>query len=83
MNDGSVKRKNGAEFVRGGPAKNIDDRYKWGSNMKEVVKKIDKKIRGEARGGMIYFDPIKQIIPPFAPPPLKPPLPNSKTFKWG
>ena len=73
------------EFGRGKSIgkKNREKVYKFSKNNKGVKAKIDKKIKGTAKGGMTWFDPVKQIIPPFAPPPLKPPLPNSKTFKWG
>ena len=58
-------------------------RGKFAANNRDMKGKIDKHIKGQAKGGMTWFDPAKQIIPPFAPPPLKPPIPNSKTFKWG
>jgi hypothetical protein len=82
---GKVSRTNGQPFNRGKSIgkDNIKRTYKFSKNNKGVSSKIDKKIKGQAKGGMTWFDPVKQIIPPFAPPPLKPPLPNSKTFKWG
>lgn len=47
-----------------------------------TLKKNDTKPKISASGGMVWRDPAKQIITPYAPPPaLKPPLPNTKTVK--
>ena len=82
---GKVTRTNGQPFSRGKSIgkDNIGRIYKFSKNNKGVKDKIDAKIKGQAKGGMTWFDPIKQIIPPYGPPPLKPPLPNSKKFDWG
>lgn len=53
----------------------------WPKYMSKVIK-YDSKVKGKASGGMTYFDAAKQIIPPYAPPPLKPVLPNSKKFTF-
>lgn len=47
------------------------------------VIEFDGKVNGTASGGMLYFDAQKQIIPPYAPPPLKPFLPSNEKFKFG
>ena len=52
------------------------------TNNATVKKLIDEKINGKGQGGMTWFDASKQIIPPYAPPPLKPPLPNTKKFEF-
>jgi len=89
ISDGAVKRTTFKNFDRGksldqsNGATNIEKIYKFSKNNKGVADKIDAKTKGQAKGGMVWFDPVKQIIPPFAPPPLKPPMPNNKTFKWG
>ena len=78
---GTVGRKSGTPFKRGGAPKKSEYRH-YSKNNLDIHKKIDLKIEGEARGGMTWFDASKQIIPPYGPPPLKPPLPNSKPFKF-
>ena len=71
----------GSPFARGGtPSKgNYRD---FSKNLVGINKKIDDRVTGEARGGMTWFDASKQILPPYAPPPLKPPLPNTKPFPF-
>lgn len=71
----------GSPFARGSaPSKgNYRD---FSKNLVGIKKKIDDRVKGEARGGMTWFDASKQIIPPYAPPPLKPPLPNTKPFPF-
>lgn len=59
-----------------------DEYNKFGSKLFKALEDWHKKLKGEAGGGMTFNDATKQIIPPYAPPPLKPPLPNSKKAKW-
>ena len=74
--NGKVSARAGSPFKRtSAPGKTPTNKFK--NNLKTVVKKIDDLVKGEARGGMTWFDASKQIIPPYAPPPLKPPLPNA------
>ncbi len=56
-------------------------RHYSGNNL-NINTKLDDKVKGQASGGMTWFDASKQIIPPYAPPPLKPPLPNTKKFPF-
>lgn len=51
---------------------------------KQLAKVIDfdGKVKGKASGGMLYFDAQKQIIPPYAPPPLKPFIPSNEKFEF-
>lgn len=53
----------------------------WPTYMAKIIK-YDSKVKGKANGGMTYFDAKKQIIPPYAPPPLKPVLPNNAKFEF-
>jgi hypothetical protein len=77
---GKLKRQ-GTPFMRGLPPAVMESKH-MGFNLKTITKKIDDHITGEGNGGMTWFDASKQIIPPYAPPPLKPPLPNSKKYKF-
>ena len=78
---GNVGRGSGTPFSRG--SKPTPGQYRdYSKNNAKVNEQIDKLIKGEARGGMTWFDASKQIIPPYAPPPLKPPLPNTKKFDF-
>jgi hypothetical protein len=78
---GSLTRSTGSPFARN-TAPTAGQYRDFSNNIVGIDKKIDKKIQGEARGGMTWQDVSKQIIPPYAPPPLKPPLPNTKPFKF-
>ena len=78
---GNVGRGSGTPFSRG--SEPTPGQYRdYSENNAKVNEQIDKKVAGEARGGMTWFDASKQIIPPYAPPPLKPPLPNTKKFDF-
>jgi hypothetical protein len=70
-------------FDRDSPNAGINKNWfrQWPKYMAKVIE-YEKKVKGTAGGGMTYFDAAKQIIPPYAPPPLKPPLPNNKKFKF-
>lgn len=59
-----------------------DEYNKFGNELYKALDAWHKKLKGEAGGGMTFSDATKQILPPYAPPPLKPPLPNSKKAKW-
>jgi hypothetical protein len=80
--DGKLKGRPGVVFDRGAEPGNAAARRKFSENFVNMYGKIDDKISGTARGGMTFFDVKKQIIPPYTPPPLKPPMPNSATFKF-
>jgi len=71
----------GTAFKRGSTPTKANYRD-FSENLVGIDTKIDARVKGEARGGMTWFDASKQIIPPYAPPPLKPPLPNTKKFPF-
>ena len=78
---GKVSDRSGKPFKRGSaPSKSGTNKIRI--VIGKVDTAIDGKVTGQARGGMTWFDASKQIIPPYAPPPLKPPLPNTKKFKF-
>lgn len=85
--NGKVGRSDGEAFDRGGANSNPISTYntigKFLNGTDGVVAKLDDQCKGEARGGMIFADPGKQILFPYTPPTgLKPFQPNSKTYKF-
>jgi hypothetical protein len=78
---GKLSRSSGTPFKRNSKPTKSEYRH-YSKNNQNINTKIDDKIKGQASGGMTWFDASKQIIPPYAPPPLKPPLPNTKKFPF-
>jgi len=73
--------RSGTPFERGNAPTKSEYRHYSGNNL-NINTKLDDMVKGQASGGMTWFDASKQIIPPYAPPPLKPPLPNTKKFPF-
>ena len=89
LKGGKVDRNDGREWDRTGNNPNspgefyntIGRHINHSSN--GVIPKLDKKVKGTLSGGMVYWEPTKQILAPYTPPPLKPFLPNSENKDWG